>query len=141
MLKKRQEKKAKGEEKKRKSEEFRTGQRVVNTEFGSRRKYCYNFLNRRLQGGEKYLDETLKAKLKKSLRDYQAYINKNQKRTEAYPLVLVNYKDVMEYSQSELSKITKVNSTTVFKKGAKRTEDFKDKGLNGVVIIKVEFSK
>ena len=47
----------------------------------------------------------------------------------------------MEYSQSELSKITKVNSTTVFKKGAKRTEDFKEKGLNGVVIIKVEFSK
>ena len=94
-----------------------------------------------LQGGEKYLDETLKAKLKKSLRDYQAYINKNQKRTEAYPLVLVNYKDVMEYSQSELAKITKVNSTTVFKKGAKRTEDFKEKGLNGVVIIKVEFSK
>ena len=135
------EKKAKEEEKKRKSEEFRTGQRVVNTELAQGGSTATTSSTEALQGGEKYLDETLKAKLKKSLRDYQAYINKNQKRTEAYPLVLVNYKDVMEYSQSELSKITKVNSTTVFKKGAKRTEDFKDKGLNGVVIIKVEFSK
>ena len=135
------EKKAKEEEKTRKSEEFRTGQRVVNTELAQAGSTATTSSTEALQGGEKYLDETLKAKLKKSLRDYQAYINKNQKRTEAYPLVLVNYKDVMEYSQSELSKITKVNSTTVFKKGAKRTEDFKEKGLNGVVIIKVEFSK
>ena len=92
-----------------------------------------------LQGGEKLLNENLKTKIKKSLRDYQAYIKKNQKRTEAYPLVLINYKDVMDYPQSELAKISKIVSTTVFKKGAPRTTDFKEKGQNGVVIIKVEF--
>ena len=136
--KKEAEKKAKEEERKRKSEEFRTGQRVVNTETAQGTSTSTS-TSEALQGGEKLLDETLKAKLKKSLRDYQAYIKKNQKRTESYPLVLVNYKDVMEYSQAELAKITKIASTTVFKKGAKRTEDFKDKGANGVVIIKVEF--
>ncbi len=136
--KKEAEKKAKEEERKRKSEEFRTGQRVVNTETAQGTTTSTS-ASEALQGGEKLLDETLKAKLKKSLRDYQAYIKKNQKRTESYPLVLVNYKDVMEYSQAELAKITKIASTTVFKKGAKRTEDFKDKGANGVVIIKVEF--
>ena len=53
--------------------------------------------------------------------------------------MLVNYKDVMDYPQSELAKISKIVSTTVFKKGAPRTTDFKEKGQNGVVIIKVEF--
>jgi Membrane protein involved in colicin uptake len=139
--KKEAEKKAKEEERKRKSEEFRTGQRVINTELAQGSSSTTATFTESLQGGEKILNETFKLKLKKSLRDYQNYINKNQKRTEAYPLVLVNYKDIMEYSQSELSKITKITSTTVFKKGTKRTEDFKEKGMNGVVIIKVEFSK
>ena len=134
--KKEAERKAKEEERKRKSEEFRTGQRVVNTESAET---ASGTSTEALQGGEKLLDENLKTKIKKSLRDYQAYIKKNQKRTEAYPLVLVNYKDVMDYPQSELAKISKIVSTTVFKKGAPRTTDFKEKGANGVVIIKVEF--
>lgn len=134
--KKEAERKAKEEERKRKSEEFRTGQRVVNTELAET---ASGTSTEALQGGEKLLDENLKTKIKKSLRDYQAYIKKNQKRTEAYPLVLVNYKDVMDYPQSELAKISKIVSTTVFKKGAPRTTDFKEKGANGVVIIKVEF--
>ena len=134
------EKKAKEEERKRKSEEFRTGQRVVNTELAEAAgSTTTSSTSEALQGGEKLLDENLKTKIKKSLRDYQAYIKKNQKRTEAYPLVLINYKDVMDYPQSELAKISKIVSTTVFKKGAPRTTDFKEKGQNGVVIIKVEF--
>ena len=137
--KKEAEKRAKEEERKRKSEEFRTGQRVVNTESAESASTTTGSTSEALQGGEKLLNENLKTKIKKSLRDYQAYIKKNQKRTEAYPLVLINYKDVMDYPQSELAKISKIVSTTVFKKGAPRTTDFKEKGQNGVVIIKVEF--
>ena len=137
--KKEAEKRAKEEERKRKSEEFRTGQRVVNTESAESASTTTGSTSEALQGGEKLLNENLKTKIKKSLRDYQAYIKKNEKRTEAYPLVLINYKDVMDYPQSELAKISKIVSTTVFKKGAPRTTDFKEKGQNGVVIIKVEF--
>ena len=138
--KKEAERKAKEEEKKRRSEEFRTGQRVVNTETtDTATSTTSSAPSGALQGGEKLLDNNLKAKIKKSLRDYQSYINKNQKRTQDYPLVLINYKDVMDYPQAELAKIKKIVSTTVFKKGAPRTTDFKEKGANGVVIIKVEF--
>ena len=138
-LQKEAEKRAKEEERKRKSEEIRTGQRVVNTESAESASTTTGSTSEALQGGEKLLNENLKTKIKKSLRDYQAYIKKNEKRTEAYPLVLINYKDVMDYPQSELAKISKIVSTTVFKKGAPRTTDFKEKGQNGVVIIKVEF--
>lgn len=142
--KKEAEKKAKEAEMLRKSEEFRTGQAIQNTNLaqdsgnkGGSSSSATN-LPKTLTGGQKLLDDVLKSKLKKGLNDYISYIQKNKKRTEDYPLVLVNYKDITEMSADDLKKIKKVVSTTVFKKGHKRTLDFKDKGANGVVIIKAE---
>ncbi|MDO4880826.1 MAG: hypothetical protein Q3983_06060 [Capnocytophaga sp.] len=138
--KKEAEKKAKEAERMRKSEEFRTGQKIVNTETTTTTAPSTGTkTSAKLSNGEKLLDEVLQSRLKKGLKNYLDYINKNKKYTEAYPLVLVNYKDLTKYSSAELAKISKIVSTTVFKKGAKRTEDFKEDGKNGVVIIKVEF--
>lgn len=139
--KKEAERKAKEAEKMRRSEEFRTGQKIVNTETATPTSTGGKTTDSttKLSKGEKLLDEVLQSKIKKGLNNYLDYINKNKKYTEAYPLVLVNYKEINQYSSSELAKISKINSTTFFKKGAKRTEDFKENGKNGVVIIKVEF--
>ncbi len=139
--KKEAERKAKEAEKMRRSEEFRTGQKIVNTETATPTPTGGKTTDSttKLSKGEKLLDEVLQSKIKKGLNNYLDYINKNKKYTEAYPLVLVNYKEINQYSSSELAKISKINSTTFFKKGAKRTEDFKENGKNGVVIIKVEF--
>lgn len=152
--KKEAEKKAKEAERIRRSEEFRTGQKIQNTEWAEQDKKDTpnaqpaknqgkgngkNASNKNLSAGEKLLDSVLQSKLKKSLADYLSFVQKNKKHTEAYPLVLVNYKDVAEYSSAQLAKIQQIKSTTVFKKGHKRTEDFKDKGAHGVVIIKVDF--
>ena len=137
--KKEAERKAKEAEKMRRSEEFRTGQKIVNTETATPIGGKTTDSTTKLSKGEKLLDEVLQSKIKKGLNNYLDYINKNKKYTEAYPLVLVNYKEINQYSSSELAKISKINSTTFFKKGAKRTEDFKENGKNGVVIIKVEF--
>lgn len=137
--KKEAERKAKEAEKMRRSEEFRTGQKIVNTETATPTGGKTTDSTTKLSKGEKLLDEVLQSKIKKGLNNYLDYINKNKKYTEAYPLVLVNYKEINQYSSSELAKISKINSTTFFKKGAKRTEDFKENGKNGVVIIKVEF--
>ena len=131
--------KAKEAEKMRRSEEFRTGQKIVNTETATSTGGKTTDSTTKLSKGEKLLDEVLQSKIKKGLNNYLDYINNNKKYTEAYPLVLVNYKEINQYSSSELAKISKINSTTFFKKGAKRTEDFKENGKNGVVIIKVEF--
>ena len=130
-------KKAEEDEKMRRSEEFRTGQKIVNTETATPTSTGGKTTDSttKLSKGEKLLDEVLQSKIKKGLNNYLDYINKNKNYTEAYPLVLVNYKEINQYSSSELAKISKINSTTFFKKGAKRTED----GKNGVVIIKVEF--
>ena len=137
--KKEAERKAKEAEKMRRSEEFRTGQKIVNTETATSTGGKTTDSTTKLSKGEKLLDEVLQSKIKKGLNNYLDYINNNKKYTEAYPLVLVNYKEINQYSSSELAKISKINSTTFFKKGAKRTEDFKENGKNGVVIIKVEF--
>ena len=137
--KKEAERKAKEAEKMRRSEEFRTGQKIVNTETATPTEGKTTDSTTKLSKGEKLLDEVLQSKIKKGLNNYLDYINKNKKYTEAYPLVLVNYKEINQYSSSELAKISKINSTTFFKKGSKRTEDFKENGKNGVVIIKVEF--
>lgn len=139
--KKEAERKAKEAEKMRRSEEFRTGQKIVNTETATPTSTGGKTTDSttKLSKGEKLLDEVLQSKIKKGLNNYLDYINKNKKYTEAYPLVLVNYKEINQYSSSELAKISKINSTTFFKKGSKRTEDFKENGKNGVVIIKVEF--
>lgn len=137
--KKEAERKAKEAEKMRRSEEFRTGQKIVNTEIATPTGEKTTDSTTKLSKGEKLLDEVLQSKIKKGLNNYLDYINKNKKYTEAYPLVLVNYKEINQYSSSELAKISKINSTTFFKKGSKRTEDFKENGKNGVVIIKVEF--
>ena len=139
--KKEAERKAKEAEKMRRSEEFRTGQKIVNTETATPTSTGGKTTDSttKLSKGEKLLDEVLQSKIKKGLNNYLDYINNNKKYTEAYPLVLVNYKEINQYSSSELAKISKINSTTFFKKGAKRTEDFKENGKNGVVIIKVEF--
>lgn len=139
--KKEAERKAKEAEKMRRSEEFRTGQKIVNTETATPTPTGGKTTDSttKLSKGEKLLDEVLQSKIKKGLNNYLDYINKNKNYTEAYPLVLVNYKEINQYSSSELAKISKINSTTFFKKGAKRTEDFKENGKNGVVIIKVEF--
>lgn len=139
--KKEAERKAKEAEKMRRSEEFRTGQKIVNTETATPTPTGGKTTDSttKLSKGEKLLDEVLQSKIKKGLNNYLDYINKNKKYTEAYPLVLVNYKEINQYSSSELAKISKINSTTFFKKGSKRTEDFKEDGKNGVVIIKVEF--
>lgn len=139
--KKEAERKAKEAEKMRRSEEFRTGQKIVNTETATPTSTGGKTTDSttKLSKGEKLLDEVLQSKIKKGLNNYLDYINKNKNYTEAYPLVLVNYKEINQYSSSELAKISKINSTTFFKKGAKRTEDFKENGKNGVVIIKVEF--
>ena len=139
--KKEAERKAKEAEKIRRSEEFRTGQKIVNTETATPTSTGGKTTDSttKLSKGEKLLDEVLQSKIKKGLNNYLDYINKNKKYTEAYPLVLVNYKEINQYSSSELAKISKINSTTFFKKGSKRTEDFKENGKNGVVIIKVEF--
>ncbi|GIZ14974.1 hypothetical protein [Capnocytophaga catalasegens] len=143
------ERKAKEAERIRKSEEFRTGQKIQNIELaeqtaslsssgGNIASATASKKSSQLTGGEKLLDGVLQSRIKKSLPDYLNYIAKNKKRTEAYPLVLVNYKDITELSSAELIKIKKINSTTFFKKGHQRTEDFKDKGKNGVIIIKAE---
>ena len=139
--KKEAERKAKEAEKMRRSEEFRTGQKIVNTETATPTPTGGKTTDSttKLSKGEKLLDEVLQSKIKKGLNNYLDYINKNKNYTEAYPLVLVNYKEINQYSSSELAKISKINSTTFFKKGSKRTEDFKENGKNGVVIIKVEF--
>lgn len=137
--KKEAERKAKEAEKMRRSEEFRTGQKIVNTETATSTGGKTTDSTTKLSKGEKLLDEVLQSKIKKGLNNYLDYINNNKKYTEAYPLVLVNYKEINQYSSSELAKISKINSTTFFKKGSKRTEDFKEDGKNGVVIIKVEF--
>jgi hypothetical protein len=139
--KKEAERKAKEAEKMRRSEEFRTGQKIVNTETATPTSTGGKTTDSttKLSKGEKLLDEVLQSKIKKGLNNYLDYINNNKKYTEAYPLVLVNYKEINQYSSSELAKISKINSTTFFKKGSKRTEDFKENGKNGVVIIKVEF--
>ena len=137
--KKEAERKAKEAEKMRRSEEFRTRQKIVNTETATPTGEKTTDSTTKLSKGEKLLDEVLQSKIKKGLNNYLDYINKNKKYTEAYPLVLVNYKEINQYSSSELAKISKINSTTFFKKGSKRTEDFKEDGKNGVVIIKVEF--
>lgn len=139
--KKEAERKAKEAEKMRRSEEFRTGQKIVNTETATPTSTGGKTTDSttKLSKGEKLLDEVLQLKIKKGLNNYLDYINKNKNYTEAYPLVLVNYKEINQYSSSELAKISKINSTTFFKKGSKRTEDFKEDGKNGVVIIKVEF--
>ena len=139
--KKEAERKAKEAEKMRRSEEFRTGQKIVNTETATPTSTGGKTTDSttKLSKGEKLLDEVLQSKIKKGLNNYLDYINKNKNYTEAYPLVLVNYKEINQYSSSELAKISKINSTTFFKKGSKRTEDFKENGKNGVVIIKVEF--
>ena len=137
--KKEAERKAKEAEKMRRSEEFRTGQKIVNTETATPTGGKTTDSTTKLSKGEKLLDEVLQSKIKKGLNNYLDYINKNKNYTEAYPLVLVNYKEINQYSSSELAKISKINSTTFFKKGSKRTEDFKENGKNGVVIIKVEF--
>lgn len=139
--KKEAERKAKEAEKMRRSEEFRTGQKIVNTETATPTPTGGKTTDSttKLSKGEKLLDEVLQSKIKKGLNNYLDYINKNKNYTEAYPLVLVNYKEINQYSSSELAKISKINSTTFFKKGSKRTEDFKEDGKNGVVIIKVEF--
>ena len=139
--KKEAERKAKEAEKIRRSEEFRTGQKIVNTETATPTSTGGKTTDSttKLSKGEKLLDEVLQSKIKKGLNNYLDYINKNKNYTEAYPLVLVNYKEINQYSSSELAKISKINSTTFFKKGSKRTEDFKENGKNGVVIIKVEF--
>lgn len=142
--KKEAEKKTKEEEKMRKSEEFRTGQKIQNTELAQQSSSSTSSTSTekssgKLSGGEKLLDDLLKARIGKNLTEYLNFINKNKKHTEAYPLVLVNYKDITEYPSTELSKIKKIVSTTVFKKGHKRCDDFQEKGKNGVVIIKVEF--
>ena len=141
MAKKEAERKAKEAEKMRRSEEFRTGQKIVNTETATPTSTGGKTTDSttKLSKGEKLLDEVLQSKIKKGLNNYLDYINKNKNYTEAYPLVLVNYKEINQYSSSELAKISKINSTTFFKKGSKRTEDFKENGKNGVVIIKVEF--
>lgn len=135
--KKEAEKKAKDAERMRKSEEFRTGQQVQNTELAQETSTTANAGTK--GNGEKILDDVFKSKLKKSLSNYLAFIKKNKNHTEAYPLVLINYKDISEYSSEELSKVKKVVATTVFKKGHKRCDDFPEKGKNGVVIIKAEF--
>ena len=144
------EKKAKEAERMRKSEEFRTGQKIQNIELAeqtaalsssggnSTASATASKKTSQLVGGKKLLDGILQNRIKKSLPDYLSYIAKNKKRTEAYPLILVNYKDITELSSAELVKIKKINSTTFFKKGHQRTEDFKDKGKNGVIIIKAE---
>ena len=137
--KKEAERKAKEAEKMRRSEEFRTGQKIVNTETATPTGEKTTDSTTKLSKGEKLLDEVLQSKIKKGLNNYLDYINKNKKYTEAYPLVLVNYKEINQYSSSELAKISKINSTTFFKKGSKRTEDFKENVKNGVVIINVEF--
>ena len=114
--KKEAERKAKEAEKMRRSEEFRTGQKIVNTETATSTGGKTTDSTTKLSKGEKLLDEVLQSKIKKGLNNY-----------------------LDQYSSSELAKISKINSTTFFKKGAKRTEDFKENGKNGVVIIKVEF--